>query len=288
MTPIQGRRLAQLLMRRAILRHRPATARRAVRRLPIMEVVRALMRLSIREREQLFQLLGPEDAARLIRAIPHAESAELFGYLTPEEAAELLGAFKTRQQAEFMRELDGPTAKRIMAKMATQQAERLHLLDRYRGNSAGGLMDLEPIAFLKGQRVGDILKELVAIKEQRAAQFKFYLYVVDKVGRLLGVVSILRLLGESVETLVDDLLVAPTSVGPELEARKLAVMFHETGYFSLPVVDAQGVLIGAVYQEAVSEQMIETAESDALKTQGIIGEELRAMPLMVRSRRRLA
>ncbi len=100
--------------------------------------------------------------------------------------------------------------------------------------------------------------------------------------------SILQLLGEPSETPVDQLLTTPTSVNAQTRVGELDVLFKDTGFFSLPVVDDDHVLIGTVFHEVVSEYLMEEINDDALKSQGIITEELRSMPVMLRSRRRLA
>ncbi len=57
----------------------------------------------------------------------------------------------------------------------------------------------------------------------------------------------------------------------------------------MPVVDDGGMLLGIVRRRAVLEALAEKSESDSLKTAGIIGgDELRSMPILTRSRRRLA
>ena len=56
----------------------------------------------------------------------------------------------------------------------------------------------------------------------------------------------------------------------------------------VPVVDERGKLAGVVSRSAVDEAVLERAESESLRLQGIVSEEVRSMPLIIRSRRRLA
>jgi magnesium transporter len=64
--------------------------------------------------------------------------------------------------------------------------------------------------------------------------------------------------------------------------------FERHHYLGVPVVDDAGRLLGIVQRAAVVEARSERHDSDFLKTQGIISEEIRTMPLLRRSRRRLA
>ncbi len=58
---------------------------------------------------------------------------------------------------------------------------------------------------------------------------------------------------------------------------------------AVPVVDDNNRILGVVRRRAVYDAVAERADADHLKSQGIVGgEELRAMPTIVRSRRRLS
>jgi magnesium transporter len=56
----------------------------------------------------------------------------------------------------------------------------------------------------------------------------------------------------------------------------------------LPVVDADGNLVCTDSRSAVADAAFESVESESLKRQGEIGDELRSMTLLLRSRRRHA
>ena len=75
---------------------------------------------------------------------------------------------------------------------------------------------------------------------------------------------------------------------PEAALGELEEFFDENDIAAVPVVDDRGFLLGIVRRRAVLESLAEKAESDSLKSAGIVGgEELRSMPVMIRSRRRL-
>jgi magnesium transporter len=66
-------------------------------------------------------------------------------------------------------------------------------------------------------------------------------------------------------------------------------VFDRYPFFGMPAVNAAGTLVGVVQRAAVEEALADRSDSDYRKSQGIVGgEELRTMPLLLRSRRRLA
>ncbi len=64
--------------------------------------------------------------------------------------------------------------------------------------------------------------------------------------------------------------------------------FDSHPYFAVPVTDKDHKLIGVVQRSDVEAALAERSESDYRRSQGIVQEELRTMPILVRSRRRLA
>ncbi|MBF0188195.1 MAG: magnesium transporter [Magnetococcales bacterium] len=253
-----------------------------------LDLVHDIMMLRVEEREQLFQLVDPVEAAQVLRAIPHVGATDVVSQLPPENAARLLRLLDVHGQADILRKIDHSGTEQILEQMERKDVRQLRQIQRYPENTAGGMMSTETLTFRRGDTVGEALKILVKMKEDRDSQFKFYPYVVDRNGVLIGVVSVLSLLGEPNDRTVDEIMVKATSIRARRSLEELHVLFEETGYFSLPVVNRNDVLIGTVYHEDVAERMLDEAESDALKAHGVISEELRTMPLLLRSRRRLA
>jgi magnesium transporter len=79
------------------------------------------------------------------------------------------------------------------------------------------------------------------------------------------------------------------TVSPEQTLEELDDFFDEHDIAAVPVVNSRGFLMGIVRRRAVLEALAERSEADHLKAAGIIGgDELRSMPVFLRSRRRLA
>jgi magnesium transporter len=78
------------------------------------------------------------------------------------------------------------------------------------------------------------------------------------------------------------------AVQPTATMRELEDLFDDHPFLGIPVVDPMGVLIGVVSRAALADAMLERTESESLKLQGVIGDEVRSMPFVLRSRRRLS
>jgi magnesium transporter len=113
-------------------------------------------------------------------------------------------------------------------------------------------------------------------------------YVIDGSGRLRGVLSLRNLLLSGRYTRLSDIATEPVSVLPDAELEELKQLCDQTNFLGIPVADRSGRLLGVVSRSDVSEALQERADQDQLKMQGIVAEELRSMPLLFRSRRRLS
>ena len=80
----------------------------------------------------------------------------------------------------------------------------------------------------------------------------------------------------------------PLTVSVEAALDDLEDFFDRHQFLGVPVTDQKGRLVGVVHRAAVEEALGARSDRDFRRTQGIVSEELRIMPLFLRSRRRMA
>jgi magnesium transporter len=138
--------------------------------------------------------------------------------------------------------------------------------------------------------VGDVVADLQSNAERYEGYDVQYVYVVDSAGRLVGVLYLRDLLLTPPWKPIGDIMLRePLSVEDTAEIEELRGIFDSISFNAVPVVDASGRLLGVVRRSALQERLAERSENDYLLTQGIVGgEELRTMPTLLRSRRRLS
>ena len=107
--------------------------------------------------------------------------------------------------------------------------------------------------------------------------------------QLQGVLQLRDLLLALPQQPIHELMIRrPMNVKDTVELEQLRDFFDSHPYFAVPVTDAENKLLGVVRRSDVEEALAEQSESDFRRSQGILREELRTMPLLTRSRRRLA
>ncbi len=254
------------------------------------QTVHAVSALDGQDRAKLLSLLTSESAADLVEVMPRVHAAQALGTLEHGMAADILGELTSDNRADLISAIDDTRAQAILGAMPAEVADEARRLASYDEDSAGGLMLTEYLAFNDSMTVRDVLADMEANAERYRDYNIQYSYVVGGGGVLKGVIPIRRLLMARRATPVADIMVPdPVRVTDTMGFDELRGFFDDHGFLALPVVDADQRLLGVVERGAVSEAAREDADDMYRASQGIVGgEELRSMPLALRSRRRLA
>lgn len=254
------------------------------------EQAHALSRLDDDQTQQVLAALAPDGAAELIRHLSEAQAAQTIGALQADAAAAIVEQLPSDERADLLGDLPPNQAAAILDSLPEQAAAEVRQLTAYADDVAGGLMVRELLRFNKSMTVAEVIEQLRR-DHQRYNDFAIrYGYVCDAAGRLVGVLPMRNLLFvEGSEKLAELMIPQPLSVHDRTPLHELIELFDAHDFLGVPVVDATGNLLGVIHRQAVDHAEVLESESDYLKSQGIVGgEELRTMPLWLRSRRRLS
>lgn len=191
-------------------------------------------------------------------------------------------------QADVIGEMDAEDAEAVLSAMDAEDAADVRRLAAYEDDTAGGLMMAEVFQFSDKDTVGKVLRALASEDDDFERYRGQHPYIVNETGEPIGVVSLRGLLTAKRSAHLTDIMVKPMTVPVDMPLEQLEDIFDEHPFLGIPVVDAVGLLVGVVSRSAVAEAVLERSESESLKRQGVVGDELRSMPTWLRSRRRLA
>lgn len=255
------------------------------------ETRRALSRLSNEDQQTVVEMLDAEHAAELLESLPEAQAVDLLEEMDPEDAADIVEQLPDNIGADLLQEMDSADSEAVLAELDdADEADHLRELTTYPWDSAGGLMTEAFAAFPVTHSVGNVLQELSENAEDYSDLDVQYVYAVSEVGELRGVLRLRDLVLTPRHRKIEDIMIRnPNSVQALDDLAKLAGIFREHYYLGLPVIDENGVMRGVISREAVHDAAAEHLAEDYLHASGIVGgEELRSMPLMHRSLRRLS
>ena len=258
--------------------------------LPPGETARALSRLREEEQTHVLTLLPPERAALLLEELSATQAADLLEDLPATRAAAIIDQLPSDEQTDLLGELDEADAATILREMAPEEANDVRLLSQYPSDCAGGLMITEYLVYPETARVKDVVDDMRAHAEQYATYDVQYAYIISQTKSLVGVLRLRDLLLSVPTTPLAAIMIAnPLFLSADASLDELQQFFDRHAFFGVPVTERDQQLVGVVRRADVEEAVGDRADQTLLKVSGIVGgEELRSMPLAIRSFRRLS
>ncbi len=253
------------------------------------ELLHAVHLLRPADQRALLSVLSPERAAALIEEFPDGHTADLIEEMDATEVAPIVEELASDHRVDVLKELDIDDAEAIIAELDEEDAHEVRELISYAPDQAGGLMMTEFASYPMSSTVREVVDDLTGGEVDYQLLTVHYAYVVVKKRRLKGVIRLRDLVFADPDRTIGELAAPALTVGPEASLEELEDFFDEHDIAAVPVVDSRNMLLGIVRRRALLEALTERSEAESLKVAGIIGgDELRSMPVTVRSRRRLA
>jgi len=253
------------------------------------ELLHEIYVLGTADQRKLLALLSPERAASLLEGVSDSYAADLIEDMPASAAAPIVEELASDHRVDVLAELDADDAEAIIAELGEEDAEEIRELITYAPDQAGGLMMTEFASYPMSLTVREAVEDLTREDIDYTLLTVHYVYVVVRQRKLKGVIRIRDLVFADPERRIGELAKEAYTVSPDASLGELENFFDEHDIAAVPVVNTRGMLLGIVRRRAVLEALAEKSEADALKVAGIIGgDELRSMPVTVRSARRLS
>ncbi len=196
----------------------------------------------------------------LIAEMPASEIGEIAGEMDSDDAADLV---------QDLREIDEARAEDVLSGLDEEQRSDVESLLLHEEDTAGGVMARELAWGALDESVEDVIGRIRELSRDREVDDLYVVYVVDKGHRLVGWISLQGLLlaprGQRMEQLQNPDVV---SVPVTLDKEDLAAVAMKHDLPSVPVVDAEGVLLGRVTMDDVYDIVEEEAAEDIGRISG--------------------
>ena len=209
--------------------------------------------------------LDPHRAAQLVEQMESAEAAMMLQQMDPDDRVDVLDHISDKKHDEIVGELDEPARLEV------------HALEQYPPDTAGGIMTTEVTALYEYVSAGDAIELLRTLHEE--LEQMFYVYVLNRRGHLIGVLSMRDLiLARPARLLRDIMRPGGVSVVATMDQEEVAKLMHEKRYLALPVVDNENKLVGLITADDISDVFQEEATEDVLRMFGAGIEERLSSP----------
>ncbi len=247
---------------------------------------------------EIWPELTSKEQLILFNALNTRFATDIFEFLQVDQMLELLSKITTARKKEILNEMSPDDRTDLFASLPEQETESLiPLLDEeeqsrarellaYKSNTAGGLMTTDFITAREDITIAQVLK----ILREKAKEIDFinYIYIVDKVNRLKGTISLKDLLTTSPKRktmkVMDTTIV---SVALDMDQEDVARVFEKYDEPSLPVLDKLGRIKGVITVDDVIDVIQQEASEDIYHfgAAGVTDAYLSANPFLVARKR---
>jgi magnesium transporter len=242
------------------------------------DAVNILLELHPADQAEVFNLLTDAEQDILLPGLDASATADLLEEMEDDEVLDAVEGLSTERLADVLDEMEPDEAADLIGDLSPTQAsevlaqmedvdEVLPLLG-YPDETAGGLMTTWFIALRRHTTAEQAIAFLRDVSPD--TEVPYYLYVVDRQQRLLGVVGLRDLVVASPQTQMESILdpeVIFVEAGVDQEeAARVMVRYDLT---SLPVVDEQKRLLGIITHDDILDVLEDEATEDMLRMGGI-------------------
>lgn len=248
----------------------------------IKSVSAALLEMEAVEIAHLFEHLDKDSQTFVYDLMTNEQSAEMLLEIDEDERRKFLSTLSSKEIAdEIINEIDSDDAADIIGELPENQQDEIiqqiddeqhakNIIDllRYDEDTAGGLMATELVKINQDLSIISAVKEMR--KQAEEMEEVYSIYVVDSADKLLGILSLKKLLTMTSSTKVSDVYNSKfRSVKDSDEAEDVARTMQKYDLFEVPVVDSLGTLIGRITIDDVMDFIKEETEKDYQLASGI-------------------
>ena len=237
----------------------------------IADLAEIIQTLETNHSQSFYNCISNEEkAAAVLIELEDDTREKLLKNLTAKEIAEeVIENLATDDAADVIGELSETKKQEVLSHIENvEHASDITDLLNYAEDTAGGLMAKELIKVNQNWNTVQCLKEMR--KQANNIKSVYTIYVVDDNDKLLGLMSLRRLLLTEKATAVKDIMFTDiTSVKATEKNEYVANMMQKYDLVVLPVVDDSGRLLGRITIDDVMDVAKEEAEKDYQMASGI-------------------
>ena len=247
-----------------------------------------LQRLPEEEAQNLIQLLPRETAAAVLADVEEEKLPDLLAVFPTARLLELFQSLPPQDVVDLLQHLPTVRRREALAALPAERASEVKALLRYPEDTAGGIMSNRFIALREDMTVEQVRELLRTRAQEERTEDIAYLYVTDTTQRLIGIVSLRDLVFRRAERRMGEIMNHEVKfAGVTDDQEELARKFEHYHYLGLPVLDAEGRLVGVVRASDAMEIARKEATEDMQLMVGLSGEERALTPWNISVKRRL-
>jgi magnesium transporter len=258
------------ILRQKIVEQDSLWVKENVLELHYADIAEILDALTNEEAKYIYFLVDEDTQADILMELDEDVRDRFLASLTIKEIADQLENLDSDDAADILGELSDEQIHEVISQMENDEAaEDIVDLLNYDENTAGGLMQKE---FIQANMNWTVDRAIVELRRQAEDVEKVYnIYVVDDLNKLVGLLSLKRVLFASPKTIISEIFQSKNviSVKTSDSDEEVAKIMEKYDLVAIPVVDFQNKLVGRITLDDVVDIIKEEADKDFQLASGI-------------------
>ncbi|MFC2133340.1 magnesium transporter [Bacteroidota bacterium] len=236
------------------------------------DIAEIINHLNVDEGEYLFKLLDTEEASEVLVELDENLREKILKRVDTEELIEIVDELDTDDATDIVSDLPEEIAEEVLDNIDQEDSEDVKELLKYPEDTAGGIMTSDFVFVTEDETVKDAIK----VVRENADEFEhiYFVYVLTKRGKLVGIISLKKLLifspTTSVTSIMEEDLIYVT---PEVDQEEAANIIEKYDLVSLPVVDEKKKMLGRITVDDIVDVIQEEATEDLQAVAGLSKEQ---------------
>jgi magnesium transporter len=229
---------------------------------------------------EIIEDLETDDGDALFRILPPRHRADIFSYLDenrqlrlvqampPKETAELLHLMSHDERADLVNRLGEDVVDPVLPFLAQAEREDIRRLASYEPGTAGAVMTTDYVTLPPHITVREAL-ELIR-HEAPDRETIYYCYVVDHTRRLIGFISLKKLILSRRAAVIEEIMQHDVIFGRVNEDQEaVARQIDKYDLIAIPIVDASDMLVGIITHDDAMDILRQEQTEDMLAFGGV-------------------
>jgi magnesium transporter len=233
----------------------------------ILDIAKELAHVDPQVRAKAFRLLSPEQAPKVFQHLDAVHQEALLRELPEAQADQLVEAMAPDDRVRLFDTMSAPDVTQRLVKLRPRERQLTAALLDFPAESAGRIMTPEFIALQPTHTVDEAMAEIR--KRGRIVEMIYVLPVTDERGCPVGTVALDELVLAQPEARIGDLMATDVhAVRADEDQEAVARLIQTADLLAVPVVDADGHLIGMVTVDDAFDVMDIEESEDLARTGG--------------------
>lgn len=210
-----------------------------------IDIAETLENLSESDLITIFRLLSKDKAALVFSYLSIENEQIIINALTDKEAASIIDNMYADDATDLIDEMPANVVKRLLSITTKETRRDINFLLKYKDDSAGSIMTVEFTDVKENYTIKTAIDKIK--KEANENENIDFCYVLDHTRKLLGTVSLKKLLLNDNNKLIGEIMDnISIQVSTDTDQEIVAQLFKKYDLNVMPVVDSENKLVGII------------------------------------------